>query len=184
MTKLFLQLGIATVGIATALEASVHVGTCEKCTHTTLEAARDSIRDERRNVLRQGLKVQHIDVIIHEGRYGPLVLDEPHLDSDIHFAGFNHGGEQTPIISAGQEILKTAWTAAGGSLPEGTLVANLSALGLSPGGTLPSQGSTCCDECDQETQLTAQLFHELPGVVFQPNIARYPNAGKMSNFVA
>ena len=154
----------------------LHVGACAQCKHSTLHGARDAVRSHRAT---RGLEASNENVatiVVHEGTYEPLVLDRPQLDSFVTYRGFNALGEGPAVVSAGTPIPKAAWAPAGASMPAGTLVANISALGLSPGGALPEQGTTCCDGCDQSTQLTAQLFHSLPDVAFQPKLARYPNA--------
>jgi hypothetical protein len=170
----------ASAAIAIAADRTLHVGSCAGCTHATLSAARDHIRRNRSRA-RGDLVAAAVpfEVVVHEGTYEPLVLDDAALDSHVAYRGHNADGEATPVISAGVPIPATEWSAAGAGFPAGTLLVNVTALGLSLGGPLPDTGTTCCDICDQETQLTAQLFHSLPGVVAtQPLLARYPNAGE------
>ena len=173
-----MKLGLLATAAVVSAEYAVHVGDCDRCAFSSLQAARQEVHRARKERIAGGQSVVPAHIVVHEGVYPPLILDAPTLDSYLTISGFNSNGEATTVVSAGTPIPKAAWSPASGSFPSGVLVANLSALGLSPGGMFPAQGTTCCDGCDQETQLTAQLFHTLPDVVSQPIVARYPNAGK------
>jgi hypothetical protein len=187
---LFAMGAAATAAGAAPSNAStsvLHVGSCDACAHATLHSARDAIRRRRLaqgvHATNQSASVAPVRVLVHPGTYAPLVLDNPTLDSHVAYEGVaDDSTRDPPLISAGTRIPKAAWAAAPAAdgFVAGVVVANITALGLSPGGPLPETGTTCCDICDQETQLTAQLFHLEPGIVSQPLLARYPNAGTSS----
>jgi hypothetical protein len=144
-----------------------HDGTSRAQALRTVAAARDAIRARR---------AQHTGgatVLLHSGSHGAFALDAE-LDSGaadfpIRYAAAP-GAAPPPLISAGAQIPKAKWTAAGDDMPKGVVMADLKKLGLSDFGSLPHSGGQI-DACDQLASQKMQLFHMANAMV----LARYPN---------
>ena len=180
-------------GSTTVAGMELHVGSCTRCTYSDIHAARDTVRRFRSSG--HGGEVR---VVVHEGRYPALMLD-PELDSGSAgsgtvYVGHNQGGEAVPIISAGVEVPKAAWTPAVGQYAEGVLVADLAKLGFTqtdlghlpingnaraPHGTEPNQTAvwwgTVCEQRNTSTGHKAMLSHQSAVGVVGAHLARFPN---------
>ena len=144
-------------------------------------------------------------VIVHSGRYDPMVLD-PILDSGlsaeqpvrymsaaaaaaaaavvesddgVRVSKLNDTTaslSQPVIVSAGVPIPASAWQPAGPSHAPGVFVANLSAIGLGPDNIgMLPDVGATIDGCDQAKAKVMQLYHRETIGNFGPHLARYPN---------
>ena len=111
----------------------LHVGSCRRCSHTSIHDARDAVRRFRQEQQAQqqprvaATAVGEVRVVVHEGTYPPLQLDAD-LDSGTAvsptvFVGHNRDGEKAPVISAGVAVPRAAWKPA--ATGRGVLTADL-----------------------------------------------------------
>ena len=145
-----------------------HDGTSRAQAFRTVVAARDAIR------ARRSKHTGGATVLLHSGTHGAFALDAE-LDSGAADFPIRYtaapGAAPPPLISAGAQIPKAAWTAAGGDMPKGVVMADLNKLGLTDFGSLPHSGGQTVDACDQLASQKMQLFHMANAMV----LARYPN---------
>ena len=191
-----LPLGCVLLAAASAQVAAahleLHVGSCGRCSHATIEAARDALRLLRGH---RAAGARGARVVIHAGLYPPLRLD-PALDSGspgapIVYAGYNADNEAAPVVSGGLAIPKASWRPAPGK--PGALVADLRELGVTAAdlGRLPDNGNgrgeadwnapknsvwwgTICEQRNASNQ-KAMLYHQPAIGVVGAHLARHPN---------
>ena len=133
----------------------------------SVAGARDALRLYRRST--SNTEAGSATILLHQGTHRPFILDST-LDSGTADHPICYGAPPgaIAIVSGGEKVPASKWSA-WGNHPH-ILTADLSALGLSNFGELPSAGGQI-DACNALSGGKMQLFHEQKAMV----LARYPN---------